>query len=183
VCHSTRPTAQHYSDTPNSYAYAILTLELTDSTAVIGRNQIMFIFYHVSTNVGNFEIILSQKILKHNNMFNKETQRDAFAQKNFSLPRPWIGIEQYFRLNRVVFHDSLPIVLCVPCILKCLRHILRNVAAGKLKWPSRSFKVISNNQWCKQYQILKTKSKTKTNITRPRPIPRPPEVNKGTWWI
>ena len=43
----------------------------------------MFIFYHVSTNVGNFEIILSQKILKHNNMFNKETQRDAFAQKTF----------------------------------------------------------------------------------------------------
>jgi len=39
-------------------------------------------------------------------------------------------------------------------------------------------------QWCKQDQILKTKTK----ITRPRPRPlltrpRPPEVNKDTWRI
>jgi len=34
-------------------------------------------------------------------------------------------------------------------------------------------------QWCKQDQILKTKTKTK--ITRPRPWPGLPEVNKGTW--
>ena len=33
----------------------------------------------------------------------------------------------------------------------------------------------SGNQWCKQYQILKTKTK----ITRPRWQ----EVNKGSWWI
>jgi len=32
-------------------------------------------------------------------------------------------------------------------------------------------------QWCRQDQIIKTKTK----ITRPRP--RPPEVNKGTWRI
>ena len=53
--------------------------------------------------------------------------------------------------------------------------------------------VTFNDQWCKQDQILKTKTiirqtaayktktKTKTEITRPRP--KPPEVNKGTWWI
>ena len=37
--------------------------------------------------------------------------------------------------------------------------------------------LLESSQWCKQDQILKTKTKTK--ITRPRP----PEVNKDTWQI
>jgi len=50
----------------------------------------------------------------------------------------------------------------------------------RLQFDGRS----TAKQWCKQDQILKTKTKNK--VTRPRPRPlltRPPEVNKGTWRI
>jgi len=89
--------------------------------------------------------------------------------------------------NRILHHSSLMASIqdnLAEAVPEC-----QTIPAFTTEWDKGG----GIGQWCKQDQILKTK--TKITRTRPRPLltrprsrpkvtrPRKPEVNKGTWRI